>query len=166
MPLLMHRQFINCLALSISSHQILLNSSISWQSFAWCSRKSLFLISNSPYKLILSLWAWSANWFLCCCCNRWDSNSWVISLRAISECLFSQCLSSTSASASYNLCWASSSPFTANSAFRSRNFVEILPVSKCLHNVLISISLLLWHRLEKTWKQLFHDTCPHKSPWC
>ena len=41
-----------CLARSVSSQQILLNSSIYWQSFAWFSRKSLFLISNSPYKPI------------------------------------------------------------------------------------------------------------------
>ena len=68
-----------CLARSASSQQVLLNSSIYWQSFAWCSRKSLLLISNSPYKLILSRWAWSAHWFACCSCNRWDSNSWLIS---------------------------------------------------------------------------------------
>ena len=55
-----------CLARSASSQQDLLNSSISWPSFAWCFRKSLFLISNSPYKLTLSRGAWSAHWFACC----------------------------------------------------------------------------------------------------
>ena len=40
-----------CLALSVSSQQILPNSSISWQSVAWFSWKSLFLNSNSPHKL-------------------------------------------------------------------------------------------------------------------
>ena len=48
-------QFLFCLARSVSSQRILLKSSIAWQSFAWFSRKSLFLISNSPHKLIFSL---------------------------------------------------------------------------------------------------------------
>ena len=42
---------------SVSGWQILLNSSISWQSFAWFSRKSQFLISTSPHNFIFSLWA-------------------------------------------------------------------------------------------------------------
>ena len=74
-----------CLARSVSSQQILLNSSISWQSLAWSSWKSLFLNSDSPYKLILSLWAWSAHRLAWCSWNRWDSNSWLISWKAKSE---------------------------------------------------------------------------------
>ena len=46
--------FLACLARSASSQQILLNASISWQYFAWFSRKSLFQISNSPYNFISS----------------------------------------------------------------------------------------------------------------
>ena len=122
----------NCLARSVSSQQILLNSSMSWQSFARFARKSQFLISHPPHKLIFSLWAWSYQWFACCSCNRWDSNSWLISWRAISEFLFSQCLTSTSASAPNNLCWANFSPRTANSDFRSRNLWRFcLSLSVC-----------------------------------
>ena len=32
-----------------------------------------------------------------------------------------------------------------------KDFVEILPVSQCLNNILVSMSPPLWHRLEKTW---------------
>ena len=66
---------LNCLALYVSSQQILRNSSISWQVLVRLSWFSLLLISNSPHKLIFSLWAWSAHWFAC---NLWDSSSrWV-----------------------------------------------------------------------------------------
>ena len=64
--------FLACLARSVSSQQILLNSSISCQSLAWSSWKSpLFLHSNSPHKLILSLWAWSAHRRAWCSWHRW-----------------------------------------------------------------------------------------------
>ena len=55
-----------CLPRSVSSQQILLNSSISWQSLARVSRKNLLFISNSPRKLIFSLWVWSFHWFAWC----------------------------------------------------------------------------------------------------
>ena len=71
--------------------------------------KSPFFTSNYPHKFIFSLWAWSAHWFACCSSNRWDSSSWWVSKRAISEYLFSQFLI-ISASASDNLSWADLSP--------------------------------------------------------
>ena len=67
------------------SQQNFLNSSISWQSLAWFSWKSLFLNSNSPYKLISSLWAWSVHRLAWCSWNLWDTNSWLISWEALSE---------------------------------------------------------------------------------
>ena len=137
------------IARSVSSQQILLNSSISWQSFARFSRKSLFLISKSPHKLIFSLWAWSVQWFACCSCNRWDSNSWLISLRAISECLFSQCLTSTSASASKSLCWR---PIQLSVQGFCGDFASLLMF---FHDVWVSISFLPWHRFENTWNNCF-----------
>ena len=80
-PLLMHGQFINsCLSCSICFFAT--NSSQFFNFLAiFCliSRKSLFLISNSPYELILLFLSWSARWFACCSCNRWDSNFWLIS---------------------------------------------------------------------------------------
>ena len=103
----MHRQLINsCLSRSIcffaTSSPQFFNF---WQSFAWCSRKSLFLISHSPYKLILSrLW-------LELLIALMKSNVWIS---------LSQIFISTSASASYDLCRANFSPLTAKSAFRSR----------------------------------------------
>ena len=42
---------LNCLVPSVSSHQTLRNSSISWQFLARLSWKILFVISNSPHKL-------------------------------------------------------------------------------------------------------------------
>ena len=102
-PLLTHRQFINsCLSRSICyfatrSPQIFNFLAIFCQIF---SEEAIFLICTSPSCLFLSLWAWSAHWFACCSGYRWNSNSWLISQRAISEFLFSQYLTSTSASAS------------------------------------------------------------------
>ena len=122
------------IAWSISSQQILLNSSNSWQSLAWSSWKSLFLNSKSPYTLILSLWAWSAHGLAWCNWNRWDSNSWLISLKAKSEFRLSQFLASASASAWYNICWASLSPRTAKSPFRWKMFWRC-SLSQRMHNV-------------------------------
>ena len=114
----MHRQFINSrLSCSICSF-ILLNSSISWQSLAWFPWKSLFLNSNSPYKLILPLWAWSAHRFACCSWNRWDSELLIDVMKSnIRISLFP--IFSLHFCPSY-FCWAIFSPRTANSAFRSR----------------------------------------------
>ena len=84
------------------------------------SEESIPNFQFSVQAYFVSLWACSAHWFACCSCYRWDSNSWLMSWRAISEFLFSQCLTSMSASASFYLSWASFSPLTANSAFRSR----------------------------------------------
>ena len=132
----MRRQFIN----SCSSQQIHFNSSISWQYLAWFSWQSLFLNSNSPHKLILYLCAWSAHRLAWCSWNRWDSNSWLISWKAMSEFLFSQFLASTSVPASYICCRAILSPRTAISAFRSKIFWRF-SVSQRMRNVLISIPL-------------------------
>ena len=74
----------------VSSQQILLNSSISWQSFVWFFLKSLFLISNSSQKFFFSVWVRSAHWFAWYSSNLWDSSSWLVSWRAISELLWSQ----------------------------------------------------------------------------
>ena len=163
----MHGQFINsCLSCSICFFkQILLNSSISWQSFDWFFRKSLFLISNSPYELILLFLSWSARWFACCSCNRWDSNFWLISKRAIQEFLFSQCLTSTSASASYNLCWAIFSPRTANSALRSRILWRFSWLSMFAQRVGLDFSSPLT-LTRKTWNNCFTIDVRTKSPWC
>ena len=47
-----------------------------------------FLSSNSPCKLISSLWAWSACWLAWLNRNRWDSNSWLISWKGFHISLF------------------------------------------------------------------------------
>ena len=65
---------MNCLCINsyLSCSICFLNSSVSWQSLAWFSWKSLFLNSISPNKLILPLWTWPAHRFACCSWNRWD----------------------------------------------------------------------------------------------
>ena len=79
-----HSSILACLARSASSQQVILNSSISWQYLVWCSRKSQFLLSNSPCKLILSLFE-------------------IDLIKSNIPILFSHRLTSTSASASYSL---------------------------------------------------------------
>ena len=154
----MHRQFINsCLSCSVcffttSSPQFFIFLVICCLIFS----EDWFFMSNSPHKLFLSLWAWSVHWFACCSCYRWDSNSWLLSWRAISVFSLSQCFTSTSAVASHKLCWAIFSLRAANSAFRSRMLCWFCWSFNVLHNVFVSISLPLW----------LHDPCPHKFPWC
>ena len=129
-----------CLAESFSSQQILLNSSISWQSFAWSFWKSLFLTSISPYNLILSLWAWSAHRFAWCSWNRWDSNSWLISRKAMSEFLFDS-ISRFNLSLSlkqFLLSFSRSSDGQVNFPFKE--LLEILSVVQRMHHVCVSIS--------------------------
>ena len=53
----------------------------------WLSWWSRFCISNSPHKLIFSLWTWSAHWLACRSWPRWDSSSRRDSYRANSESL-------------------------------------------------------------------------------
>ena len=74
---------------------------MSCKSFVRLSSKSLFLIPNSPRKLILSLWALS-HIFAWRSCNLWVSSSRWDSCRAISELLCSHLLISASASISDN----------------------------------------------------------------
>ena len=65
------------------------------------------------------------------------------------------CCTSTSASDSYKLCWTNFSSSDGRFSFPFKDFFEILSVFHCLHNVLVSISFPLWHRLEKTWNNCF-----------
>ena len=131
-----------CLAESFSSQQILLNSSISWQSFAWSFWKSLFLTSISPYNLILSLWAWSAHRFAWCSWNRWDSNSWLISRKAMSEFLFDSISRFNLSLSLKQFLLSFSRSRTAKSTFRSRNFWRFsLSFNECTTSVSRSLSL-------------------------
>ena len=92
--------FLACLTRSVSLQQILLNSSISWQSLAWFSWQSLFLNSNSPYKLILSLSEPDLPIGLLGEAEiAATQNSWLISWKEWSRFRFSQFFASISASA-------------------------------------------------------------------
>ena len=62
---------------------------MSWQSLAWFSWKILFSQFQFSTQAHWSLWAWSALRLAWCSWNRWESNSWLISWKAKSECLFS-----------------------------------------------------------------------------
>ena len=104
-----------------------------------------------------SVWPLSAHRLAWCSWNRWDSNSWLISWKAMSKFLVSQFLASTSASAWYNFCWAILSPRTADSTFRSKTLwrFSLSLNSQRKHNVLISISFPLWLRTENRWNNRF-----------
>ena len=128
-----------CLARSVSSQQILRKSSISWKSFARFTRKSLFLISNSPHKFIFSLWAWWAHRFACCRCNRWDSSSLRISKEQYQNFSLSNFWSPFLLQLRFVFFWSEFSPWAGNSAFRSSNlwifclsFSVFISFNKCL----------------------------------
>ena len=141
-----------CRARSLSSQQRLRNSSISWQSFVRLSWKSLFLISNSPHKLILSLWALSQI-FAWRSCNLWVSSSRWDSCRAISELLCSHLLISTSASISDNFSELHSLLELMTQPFSPEfyeDFLDLSWIDRCFHLGLFCLSSavhLLWTQI-------------------
>ena len=91
-PFLMRRQFINY-CLSCSTCSFATNSS---QFFNFLAIFRLAFLEESVLQFqfctqayFYLFWAWSAHQFPCCSWNRWDSNSWLTSLRAISDCSLS-----------------------------------------------------------------------------
>ena len=116
------------------------------------SWKSLFLISNSPHKLILSLRALS-HIFAWRSCNLWVSSSRWDSFRAISELLCSHLLISTSASISDNFSELHS-PLELMTQPSSPEFYEdflvLLWIDRCFHLDLFCLSStihLLWTQI-------------------
>ena len=163
-PLLIHRQFIDsCLSCSVCFFAT--NSSQLFNFLAICcltfSEESIphFQFSIQAYLISLSLISPLIRLLL-----SLGFKLLIISKRAISEFLFSQCFTSTCASAPYNLSSANFPPRTANSAFRTRILWRFhLSFNVCTMLGSRSLSFPLT-QMRNNMKQLF--PCPHQFPGC
>ena len=167
--LLMHRQDINsCLSCSIcffatSFFSILQFLGKLLLGFLGRVYSSFPILHTS---LFLSLWAWSAHWFACCSCTSLGFELLIdLKQRAISEFLFPNV-------------WPPRLP-QLRIIFAEPIFLLARPIHlsvqgfygdvACLSTFTQRFGLDLSSPLTQTrkdLKQLFHDPCPHKSPWC
>ena len=103
-------------------------------------------MSNSPHKLIYSLWAWSAHWLAWSNSLFRDSSGWWVSYEANSDFWCSHSLLSRWASASDRLLRASPSPWMAISASHSRKsrklglLTDFWTRSTCVHMFLSTLA--------------------------